>query len=108
MPLNLESLSDAAKAALLARLANTLTICARNTYEVGTENVVDSQTLRSYNELLHRVTGSVATHLAGSEGYSLQSIIEMIRSFGVNHGRAGEMGWALEYALKMTEKGLAG
>jgi hypothetical protein len=107
MPLNLESLPDAAKATLLARLANTLTICARNTYEVGTENVFDSQTLRSYNELLHQVTGSVVTHLAGSEGDSLQSIIEMIRSFGINHGRAGEMGWALQFALQMTEKDLA-
>jgi hypothetical protein len=106
MPLNLESLPDAAKAALLACLANTLTICARNTYEVGTENVLDSQTLRSYNELLHQVTGSVVTHLAGSEGYSLQSILEMIRTFGVNHGRAGEIGWALHFALQTTEKGL--
>jgi hypothetical protein len=38
--LNIESLSPAAKAALLARIAHTLTVCARDTYEVGTENAL--------------------------------------------------------------------
>lgn len=42
MPLDLESLSD-----------------AKRTAEVGTENVLEPQILRAYNELLHRVTGSV-------------------------------------------------
>src|SRR5437899_10465287 len=91
MPLNLESLSDAARTALLARIAHTLTICARDTYEVGTKNVLDPQTLRAYNELLHRVTGSVVSHLSGSQGYSLPSMVEMIRSFGIHHKRVGEM-----------------
>ncbi len=58
MSLNIESLSSAPKTALLARIAYTLTVCARDTYEVGTEDVLDPQTLRAYNELLHRVTGS--------------------------------------------------
>jgi len=104
MPLNLESLSGAAKTALLARLAHTLTICARDTYEVGTEDVLDSRTLRAYNEPLHRVSGSVVSHRSESEGYSLQPIIEMIRSFGLDHGRAGEMHWALQFALREIEK----
>ena len=103
MPLNLESLSDAARTALLARIAHTLTICARDTYEVGTKNVLDPQTLRAYNELLHRVTGSVVSHLSGSQGYSLPSIVEMIRSFGIHHKRVGEMDWALQNALQSTE-----
>jgi hypothetical protein len=102
MSSNLESLSDAAKTALLARLANTLTICARHTYEVGTENVLDGRTLRAYNELLHRVTGSMVSCLSGSGGYSLQSVIKMIRSFGLNYGRTGEMDWALQFALSKT------
>jgi hypothetical protein len=106
MPLNLESLPDAAKTAFLARIAHTLTICARETYEVGTENVLEPQTLRAFNELLHVVTGSVVGHLAESPGYSFQSTIEMVRSFGSNHGRTGEVNWALEHALQMTEKEL--
>jgi len=84
MPLNLESLSDAARTALLARIAHTLTI-------------------RAYNELLHRVTGSVVSHLSGSQGYSLPSMVEMIRSFGIHHKRVGEMDWALQNALQSTE-----
>jgi len=106
MPLNLESLSDAARTALLARIAHTLTICARHTYEVGTENVLDSRTLRAYNELLHQVTGSLVSQLSGSPGYSLQAVIEMIRSFGNNYGITGEMDWALKYALQRIEKEL--
>ncbi len=104
MPLNIESLSDDARTALLARIAHTLTVCARDTYEVGTENVLEPQTLRAYNELLHRVTGSVVSHLSGSQGFSLQSIVEMMRSFGIHHKRVGEMDWALQTALRSTEK----
>jgi hypothetical protein len=68
MSLNIESLSSAAKARLLARIAHSLTVCARYTYEVGTENVLHPQTLRAYNELLHRVTSSVVSHLSGLAG----------------------------------------
>jgi hypothetical protein len=77
---DLESLSEAAQTALLARIAHTLTICARDTYEIGTENVLNPQTLRAYNELLHRVIGSMLDRLAGSEE-SVESTIKMIRSF---------------------------
>jgi hypothetical protein len=35
MPLNIESLSNIAKAELLARIAHRLTVVARDTYEVG-------------------------------------------------------------------------
>lgn len=106
MPLDLESLPDAAKTAFLARIAHTPTICARETYEVGTENVLEPQTLRAFYELLHVVTGSVVSRLAESPGYTFQSIIEMVRSFGINYGRTREMNWALERALQMTEREL--
>ena len=71
MPLNLESLSDDEKTALLARIAHMLTICARDTYEIGTENVLNAQMLRAYNELLHQVIGSVISSLLKNT-YSLQ------------------------------------
>jgi hypothetical protein len=104
MPLNLESLSVAARTAVLAHIAHALTICARDTYEVGTENVLNPQTLRGYNELLHRVTGSVVDHLSQKKGYSLESIVEMMRSFGVHHNRTGEMKWALERIFQRIEE----
>jgi hypothetical protein len=104
MSLNIESLSPAAKIALLARIAHTLTVCARDTYEVGTDNVLDPQTLRAYNELLHRVTDSVVSHLSGSQGRSPESVVEMVRSFGIRYNRPGEMDWALQNALQDTVK----
>jgi hypothetical protein len=104
MPSDLESLSYDAKTALLARIAHTLTICARDTYEIGTENVLGPQTLRAYNELLHQVTGSIVNRLAGSEEF-VESTMEMIRSFGNEQDRAEEMNWALKYALQRCRVG---
>jgi hypothetical protein len=99
LPLNLESLSDDAKTPYLARIAHTLTICARDTYEFGTENVLNPQMLRAYNELLHQVIGSVISRLAGSQE-SVQSTVELIRLFGVEQDRVEEINWTLKYALQ--------
>ena len=99
MPLNLESLSDDAKTAYLARITHTLTICARDTYEVGTENVLNPQVLRAYNELLHQVTGSIVSRLAGSQE-SVESTIDMIRSFGIEQNRVEEINWTLKCSLQ--------
>jgi hypothetical protein len=100
MPLNVEPLSNHAKIVLFARLAYTLTICARHTYEPGTDRVVQPELLRAYNELLHRVTGATMNHVLGSDGYSLKDILEMLQAFGEKNKRAGEMQWALEQAEK--------
>lgn len=74
-----QSISQAAR---LARTAHALTICARGTYEQGTENVVAPQVLRAYNELLHRVTAAVGSHLAGDGSFSVEAIVEMMRTLG--------------------------
>jgi hypothetical protein len=65
MAMNTQSFSDSARISLLARIAHSLTICARDTYEVETDNILEPQVLRSYNELLHRVTGAVVSHALG-------------------------------------------
>jgi hypothetical protein len=103
MTMNTESASGSARAALLARIAFELTICARDTYEAGTENVLDPRLLRAYNELLHRVTSAVVSHLSGIAGYSFESILEMLRSFGVRHNRVNEMEWVLNRVLRPGE-----
>lgn len=74
----MESLSDKARLEILAGLAHELTICARDTYEVGTDEVRAPRDLRAYNELLHRVTASVVSNLAGSNGFPLESVVEMV------------------------------
>jgi hypothetical protein len=100
MSLNIESLSDSAKTLLLARLAHALTISARDTYEAGTDRVLEPEVLRVYNELLHRVAGAVINHMEGVEGYSLEFILEMMRHFGEKHNRVNGMKWATEWATK--------
>jgi hypothetical protein len=105
MSLNVASLSNHERAILLARLANTLTICARNTYEAGTEVVLQPRVLRAYNELLHRVTAAVRDHLLRSDGFSLEEILEMMRVFGEKNQRGTEMKWAVEQATKRPLNG---
>ena len=102
MAINLELVPDSAETELLTRIAHTLTICARDTYEVGTEHVLDPETLRAYNELLHCVTGSVVSPLSSSPGQSLEVIVEMVHSFGTRYNRVREMDWALENAFQQT------
>jgi len=98
--MKVEDLPNSSKAEFLARIAFTLTICARDTYEVGTENVLEPQVLRAYNELLHRVTGATTDHILGTEGYSLQTILEMMREFGQRYNRVGMIKWAIDDAKK--------
>lgn len=96
MSLSIESLSNIAKAELLARIAHRLTVCARHSYKVGTDSVVEPQVLRAYNELLHRVTGAVSDHLLNRSGYSLQTLLEMMDDFGERYGSRGLIAWAKE------------
>jgi hypothetical protein len=99
----LESLSDNAKLKILADLAHELTICARDTYEVGTDEVRDPPTLRVYNELLHRVTASVVNHLTGPKDFPLEDILEYVRSFGTQHNRVEQMEWVLKQVFNRAK-----
>ena|ERR1700719_1645550 len=98
MSLNIESLSSASNVVLLARLAHALTISARDTYEAGTDRVLEPEVLRAYNELLHRVCGSVTDHLLAREGHSVESILELMRAFGQKHNRVNAIKWTIEWA----------
>jgi hypothetical protein len=104
MPQNIESLSNSAKLAFLARFAHALTICGRDTYEQGTDDVKEPHVLRSYNELLHRVTGAVVHHAVGTDGPSVEAILEMARDFGARVNRAKEVDWAVNLSLQQTVK----
>jgi hypothetical protein len=101
--MNTKSLSHAERTAVLARLAHELTICARATYEAGTENVLEPQVLRYYNELLHRVTAAVRDHVMGTDDFSLETILEMVREFGTRHRQCGEINFALNRAMQRIE-----
>jgi hypothetical protein len=89
-------LSPTARVLFLARLAHALTECARDTYETDTENVLRPQMLRAYNELLHRVTVAVRDHIVGREGQSVESVVNMIRTFGEAYHRVTEIESAID------------
>ena len=53
------SLNRNAQIRLLSRFGFNLTIAARETYEVGTDQVLDPPRLREINEVQHRVFGHI-------------------------------------------------
>jgi hypothetical protein len=98
--MNTESLAVGERTVILARIAHGLTVCARETYEAGTENVLEPQVLRSYNELLHRVTAAVQEHVLGTPSFSLETILEIVREFGTQHGRVHQLNSVLNRAMQ--------
>ena len=100
--IQVESLSHAARAILLTRIAHLLTVSARGTYEVGTENVLKPQLLRAYNELLHRVTGAIRDHILESKHcMPLDVVLDWMRAFGASHNMEAEMQWVVRQAISM-------
>jgi hypothetical protein len=96
--MKVESLSHSARTILLARIAHWLTVCARYTYEPGTENILEPRVLRAYNELMHRVTSSIRAHVEGDESFPLEAVLEMMREFGTTFNRSKDIEWALKMA----------
>lgn len=94
-------LSHTARTLLLARIAHLLTVSARGTYEVGTENILKPSLLRSYNELLHRVTAALRDHVNGDDGMPLEAVLEMMAALGKEHNITAEMQWVLKQAQSL-------
>ena len=78
-------LGNAERVQLLAELAFDLTIDARDTYEVGTDDLVDSKRMREFNELSHRVLGQLGHEIGGSRGWSDDDFVAWIVRLGVHY-----------------------
>jgi len=60
-------LSNDEKANFLACLAFELTIVARDSYEVGTDDLTDSKEMRLINEIQHRILSQLSAVLRNDE-----------------------------------------
>lgn len=98
----MKSASSGSDAAFLASVALMLTICARDTYEAGTDEVLEPRRLRAYNELLHRVISTLRSHLRGEKGYSTETVIEMMQAFGNKNREVNAIEWALRKARESS------
>jgi hypothetical protein len=94
--------SNADKAHFLAVLAHELTVSARGTYEVGTDGVLEPEVLRGFNEIEHRVTGSLRDHLRGVAGMPLEAVLVMLTDFGTAYNRMADMRHAISRAQELT------
>ncbi|WP_431260868.1 hypothetical protein ACQ86G_12615 [Roseateles chitinivorans] len=72
----------------LSRLIHLISMYARDTYEVGTDDVVHPANLRRFNELIHRVASlqrSVAESSPGRPPEALFAMVEeQLASLGVD------------------------
>jgi hypothetical protein len=73
-----EYLSEKEKIKCLAFLSHELTILARETYEVGTENIVNQPMIREINEIQHRISNKLISLSLGNEGYTSEQLMQMI------------------------------
>jgi hypothetical protein len=72
-------LGGAERSQWLARLAAALTVAARDTYEVGGDDIRDSKRMRRFNELLHRVVNQLWHQLQGEQGFPDDVLLPMVR-----------------------------
>lgn len=93
---DIERMSDERKILMLAHIAHLLTVSARGTYEPGTDKVLKPEMLRHFNELQHRVSASVWEHMMKSGGIPLETIVEMMRDFGLQNSIEREVEWILK------------
>lgn len=101
-----DALSEEETILLLARLAHEWTVAARGTYEVGTENVLNPVALRAYNEVQHRITGSLRDHLLRKGGMPLKTVLDMIEDFGKNREQTENARWAVKNACSFIGDGI--
>jgi hypothetical protein len=96
------SWSNAQKVHFLAVLAHELTVSARGTYEVGTTGVLEPEVLREFNEIEHRVTGSLRSHLGRTAGMPLDAVLKMLTEFGSRYDLTKDVQHVISRAQELT------
>lgn len=72
-------LTRAERVQWLARLAAALTVAARDTYEVGGDDILDPRRMRRFNELIHRAVNQLRHQLHGDRGYPDDLFLSMVK-----------------------------
>ncbi len=74
------------RAKWLTCLASALTVAARDTYEVGGDDIGDPKRMRRFNELLHRTVNQLRHQLRGDSGFPDDVFLSMVRDETVELG----------------------
>ena len=89
---------------VLALLSNQLTVLARETYEVGTDEVEKPKQLGVYNELQHQVTNQLVTILMRHRHrYSHNDFINMLIERSTFLDDKMSILWSLQKAIESVE-----
>lgn len=90
-------LTDPERLRFLPYLGYCLTISARNTYEVGTDEVIDPPKLRRFNEVFHRLFGHISEMTRGAPSRSDSDLIGTL----LDHSDPALRVWCLD-AFRMA------
>lgn len=92
-------LSNAEEAEFLAVLGHELTITARDTYEVGAENIVNQPKIRRINEIQHRIFLQILSLVKRKEKcYPDDVLIQMILEHTEDKKFEADVAWAFKRA----------
>jgi hypothetical protein len=85
------------QAKFLALFSHNLTVSARISYEVGTENITNPRLIREINEIQHRVSMQIYLLLDNnSEPYPDDVLMQIILEHSENKELEAEVMWAFE------------
>ena len=89
------------KAEFLLRLAHTLTVLARDTYEVGGDGLTEPSRLRRINELQHRVLSSlIALRKGDRKRYPDEVLVRFILEHPEDLELQRQLGAAFDHLLE--------
>lgn len=91
----------------MVSLGFNLTITARNTYKVSSDEVESPFRLRGINEIEHRVLSRAAHLLDGTANGSLESFVMQIINLANHYGCQLELNNAVEFTLERISHVLA-
>lgn len=99
----IETLSCECLVLFLIELAFNLSITARNTYQIGSDDVKNPKALRGINEIIHRVL-SQARNISYNTNNKYQSdiFIKIIFEIAINYGCIFELENAIIFSIEKT------
>jgi hypothetical protein len=91
------SLSETEQQKFLALFSHWLTILARDTYEIGTQNITNSPKIRRINEIQHQISSHLLALLENNkERYPDEVLLKIILENTEDEAFESEMLWVFE------------
>lgn len=97
----LDKMSPREELRFLARFGHRITVVARGTYEFQAPGVTDPRSLRSYNEIHHRIYAQIRSLVVNEKrDFDSESLASWLTGEGRDESFRASCFWAFEQALQ--------